>query len=94
MGSKVVTPLPTSDLERNAKRAEEELQADQDVRAEKEKVLAWITGVLLPVLFGLFATIFAIGSLQFAGTANDRSVVADRMALLSLCQANLVSKHA
>lgn len=89
VSSKAIT-LPPSDLERSREQIREESQTNDntetDVARKQDRFLAGA----LPIALTSFATVFAIVSLLFAGIANDQSMVANQIALLSLCAGNLV----
>jgi hypothetical protein len=51
-----------------------------------DRLFSFVKDYYLPVLFGLFG----VFSLQAAGVANDQSLVANQLALLSLCSGNSV----
>jgi hypothetical protein len=51
-----------------------------------ERLRAVVEGYYLPVFFGAFG----VSALEAAGVANDQSLVANQLALLSLCSGNSV----
>ena len=90
-----VAKITTEPVEAKAEPATATVEPARDVTGAKrasfqgftKDAMELLIGILLPTIFGLFAVI----SVQYAGVANDQSQMANQLALLSLCAANIVS---
>ena len=89
VNSNAITPAPLTDLERNTEQIREESQTNHNIEPGRDRK-GDPSSAVVTIGVTLVGMIFVIASLQFAGVANDQSMVANQIALLSLCGGNLV----
>jgi hypothetical protein len=87
--SNAITPIPPTDLELNTKQIREESQTNHNIKPGRDPI-GDLLSATVNIAFTVIGTIFVIVTLLFAGVANDQSMVANQIALLSLCAGNLV----